>query len=91
MLIKNGTILHKWSHNDLPDAADLQGDISKLPIGQPDEHTAAGTMAKVALWFILPLFLLTLADRPVGLDKMAKSLAEEKGKIRYNNNCLTYH
>lgn len=78
MLIKNGTILHKWSHNDLPDASDLHGDISKLPIGQPDGHTAAGTMAKVALWFILPLFLLTLADRLWAWTKWLRAWQKKK-------------
>ena len=78
MLIKNGTILRKWSHNDLPDAADLHGDISKLPIGQPDSHTAAGTMAKVALWFILPLFLLTLADRLWAWSKWLRAWQKKK-------------
>lgn len=63
LLIKNGTIIRKWSHNDLPTADDLQGPLDKLEIGRLPTDSAARTLTKVALWFFLPLLLLVIADR----------------------------
>jgi len=56
MLIKNGTILHKWSHNDLPA-------LAKLEIGHLPNDSVGKNITKVVLWFFLPLLLLTIADR----------------------------
>ncbi|MGM9705417.1 MAG: BT_3928 family protein, partial [Prevotella sp.] len=40
MLIKNGVIIRKWSHNDLPEDEQLTGSLDKIEIGQlPDDST----------------------------------------------------
>ncbi len=63
VLIKDGTVIRKWSHNGLPDTELLQGPLDKLDIGNPPEESAAKTIGEVALWFFLPLLLLVVADR----------------------------
>lgn len=63
LLLKDGTIIRKWSHNRLPDSEELKGPLAKLPIGQMPEDSVAKTITQVVLWFFLPLILLTLADR----------------------------
>lgn len=63
LLLKDGTIIRKWSHNNLPQSEELRGPIAKLPIGQMPQDSVARTITQVLLWFFLPLILLTLADR----------------------------
>lgn len=63
LLIHDGTIIRKWSHNNLPSAEELNGRLEKLPIGQMDVDGVAHKLLLVLLWFVLPLLLLTLADR----------------------------
>ena len=62
LLLKHGTIIGKWSHNDLPD----------LSTGEPLESSSVGKMPEISAiqkiltlisWFAIPLLLLTLADR----------------------------
>ena len=62
LLLKHGTIIGKWSHNDLPD----------LSTGEPLEASSVGKMPEICAiqkiltlisWFAIPLLLLTLADR----------------------------
>ena len=64
LLLKNGTIIQKWSHNDLPDMAEI-GDkpLEKTEIGKMPEVSAAKKIAGIISWFIIPLVLLTIADR----------------------------
>lgn len=63
LLIKDGTIIRKWSHNDLPATDELKGPLDQLEIGHLPEDSAAKTLTKVAAWFFLPLLLLIIADR----------------------------
>jgi triosephosphate isomerase len=63
LLLHNGTIIRKWSHNDLPSAAELNGRLDRLPIGQMEQDNMTTKIAHVLLWFFLPLLILSLADR----------------------------
>ncbi len=63
MLIKNGVIIRKWSHNDLPEDEQLTGSLDKIEIGQLPDDSTIGKILKIILWFVLPLTLLTIADR----------------------------
>lgn len=63
LLLKDGTIIRKWSHNELPKSSELTAPLGTLKIGQMSDDTVGKTLAKVFLWFFLPLVLLTLADR----------------------------
>ncbi len=63
LLLKNGTIIRKWSHNDLPSSASLNAPLSKLDIGTMPSDSLGKTIMKVVLWFFIPLILLVFADR----------------------------
>lgn len=63
VLLKNATIIRKWSHNDLPKMEDLRGPLNKLEIGQAPKDSIGKTLTQVALWFFLPLIILVFADR----------------------------
>lgn len=63
LLLKNGTIIRKWSHNDLPSSSKLNAPLSKLDIGAPPKKGIGTVLLQVVLWFFIPLFLLVFADR----------------------------
>jgi triosephosphate isomerase len=63
ILLKNGTIIRKWSHNELPDEGELVQSLEKSKIGQMPGNSIAKKITKILLWFLIPLFLLVLADR----------------------------
>ena len=63
LLLKNGVIIRKWSHNNLPDEQDLTGELETSELGQLPSDTVATKILWILTWFVLPLVLLTLADR----------------------------
>lgn len=65
VLIKQGTVIRKWSHNSLPvvNTEEASLPLEKLAIGQMPEDSVPRKIAMILLWFALPLFMLTLADR----------------------------
>ena len=63
LLLKDGVIIRKWSHNRLPDEYMLTDRLEKLEIGKIPEDSTAQKILQIFLWYILPLFLLSLADR----------------------------
>lgn len=63
LLLKDGTIIRKWSHNDLPSSSSLNAPLSKLSIGAMPSTSLGETIMKVVLLFIIPLIILVFADR----------------------------
>lgn len=63
MLIKDGQIIRKWSHNTLPDEYVLDRPLTQLQIGKLSESVLWQKVTNIIVWFVLPLLLLTLADR----------------------------
>lgn len=63
LLLKDGTIIRKWSHNDLPSSSSLNAPLSKLSIGAMPSTSLGETIMKVVLLFFVPLILLVFADR----------------------------
>ena len=67
LLLKNGTVVAKWSHNELPDVPMALPDVKKPTeqiIGEiASQRGGLAGAGKVILWFIIPLALLTIADR----------------------------
>ena len=63
LLLKDGIIIRKWSHNNLPDEQDLTGELETSELGQLPSDTVATKILWILTWFVLPLVLLTLADR----------------------------
>lgn len=63
LLLKDGTIIRKWSHNDLPSSSSLNAPLSKLSIGAMPSTSLGETIMKVVLLFFIPLIILVFADR----------------------------
>ena len=65
LLIKDGTIIRKWSHNSLPTIESAQATLplEAQPFGQMPTDSVPAKILRILTWFVLPLLLLTLADR----------------------------
>ena len=63
MLLKDGTIIRKWSHNILPGEDELSAPLEKTEIGKMPEDSVPKKILVILLWYVLPLVLLTIADR----------------------------
>ena len=63
ILLKDGTIIGKWSHNALPQTDDLTAPLEQLPIGKAQNDSTPERLLIVLLTFFVPLMALTIADR----------------------------
>ena len=81
MLLHDGKVVGKWGNNSLPSADDTRTPISAEWLADHNtEASKAGTLAMVALWFLLPLALLTIADRLWAWSSIVKE-RKKKSKI----------
>ena len=80
VLLHHGTIVAKWSHNDLPDftsdpqmAALINGTTHvATPVVRGSAKDVANKILLIALGYILPLLLLTIADRYWAWTRLVK-------------------
>lgn len=63
ILLKDGTIIGKWSHNALPQTDELTAPLEQLPIGKAQNDSTPERLLIVLLTFFVPLMALTIADR----------------------------
>ncbi len=63
ILLKDGKVIRKWSHNDLPTEEALTTRLEDCKLGQLPTETVTTKILWVLTWFVLPLVLLTIADR----------------------------
>ena len=63
LLLKDGVIIRKWSHNRLPDEYQLTDRLERLEIGTMPEDSIPSKVFMILLWYVLPLVVLTIADR----------------------------
>ena len=63
VLMKDGKVIRKWSHNNLPSEEDLDKSLEESELGQMPTETVATKILWILTWFVLPLLLLTIADR----------------------------
>ena len=63
MLLHQGTVIRKWSHNRLPKEQQLTQRLEDSELGQMPKDSVPGKIAKLLMWFVLPLMVLTIADR----------------------------
>ncbi len=64
ILIRDGKVIRKWGHNQLPDETALNGRLETIEAGKtPEGSTTAHKILNILLWYVLPLMALTLADR----------------------------
>ena len=65
LLLKNGNVIGKWSHNRLPviqEELELQP-LEKHYFGCMPEDSIPQKILIILLWYVFPLLLLTIADR----------------------------
>ena len=62
LLVKDGTILNKWSDNRLPDEYVLTDRLEKLPLAQINEKTFSHKVVLVLAWFVFPLLFFSMVD-----------------------------
>ena len=63
VLLKNGVIVNKWSHANIPSDEELSGPLETISVGQMPDADPVRTPWAVALLFALPLLLLIAIDR----------------------------
>lgn len=74
MLLKGGTIINKWSNQNMPDEYALTGRLENIPLGQVQQFSLNYRLGIVFLWFFAPLLLFTLVDNWYHLYKARKSV-----------------
>lgn len=62
MLLKGGTIINKWSNQNLPDEYVLNGRLENIPLGEIQTMQLNQRILGVFLWFFVPLLLFTMTD-----------------------------
>lgn len=72
ILLKKGTIINKWSNQNLPDEYALTGKLEDIPLGKVDHLALDHRIAIVLLWFFVPLLAFTLLDNWYHLYKVRK-------------------
>ena len=63
VLMKDGKVIRKWSHNNMPEEEELNTKLEDSELGQLPTETVTSKILWVITRFVLPLLILTLADR----------------------------
>ena len=63
ILLKDGVVIRKWSHNMLPNEQELEKPLEESELGQLPHDSVAWRIIQLLLWFVLPLTMLTITDR----------------------------
>ena len=82
LMLKGSKIVGKWSHNNLPDVGQPGVTLANLEKQNANQKSAPQKVFIVILWFILPLSVLTLADRTWAWTKWLKK--KENSTIIFN-------
>lgn len=62
ILVKEGKIINKWSHNDIPDEYALTGRLENIDLGNLVLRNNTKTIIKILSIFVIPLLLILFAD-----------------------------
>jgi len=63
MLLRKGVVAGKWSHNLLPSDQELDTAVAQCRSNRVADTSLPRKTVRLLLWFVLPLTLLTIADR----------------------------
>ena len=78
LLLKDGVIIRKWSHNSLPVIDETQADkaLEQQSFGHLGEDSIPQKILLILLWYVLPLVVLTIADRLWAWSRWVKKKPE---------------
>ncbi len=85
LLLHDGVIIQKWSHNNLPREEKLRARLEELSIGRAPTTTTTKKVSLLLMLYLLPIILLCLADRLWAWQQWIKSrrkASHEKDKER---------
>ncbi len=85
LLMKDGKVIRKWSHNALPEENEFSGTLEKTELGSLPSENVASKILWLLTWFVLPLVLLTIADRLWAWSQWLRK-GKNKGTKDTNNN-----
>ncbi|MBP3512600.1 MAG: triose-phosphate isomerase [Prevotella sp.] len=63
VMLKAGVVMAKWSNNNLPEEEELERSTAAELAAAAGDTSATSKVLYIILWYVLPLFVLTLADR----------------------------
>ena len=92
VLLKDGKVVRKWSHNRLPDEYALNGPLEEIELGRTLDNSIPRTALAITVWFVLPLTLLSIADRLWAWTRYVRRVRKGKRKdktktaIKQDNN-----
>ena len=78
MLLKDGKIIRKWSHNAMPEESEFSGRLEDIELGQLPSDNVVTKILRILTWFVLPLVLLTIADRLWAWSKWIRKKRNDK-------------
>jgi triosephosphate isomerase len=81
LLLHDGVVIRKWSHNALPSEAELSKKLEDQELGRLPTETVTSKILWVLTWFVLPLVLLTLADRLWAWTRWVRSSKRRKARL----------
>ncbi len=81
ILLHNGTIIQKWSHNKLPQPEELNQPLDQSPLGKMPSDSIPRKILFMLMWFVLPLTILAIADRLWAWSTWLKEKKENANKI----------
>ncbi len=76
VLLKDGKVIRKWSHDRLPDEYALNKPLEQSELGQMPEDSVPTKILTILMWYVLPLLLLTVADRLWAWSRWVKKKRE---------------
>ncbi len=77
ILIKGGTVLNKWSRNELPNEYELTDKLENIELGHQKQVSDGRTIGYVLLWFFIPLLLVLGLD--LAIVKRLERKLQKKG------------
>ena len=63
VMLKAGVVMAKWSNNNLPEEEELERSTAAELAAAAGSSSTTGKVLYIIMWYVLPLFVLTLADR----------------------------
>ena len=85
VLLKDGTVIRKWGFRQLPAEAQLSEPLSKSELGRLPNDTVMEKITRIFLWFILPLLMLTFADRMWAWSQWLRREGKKTKDISFNH------